>query len=206
MKNSFLWGIYTKPQKQWFLFAFLALCQLGVNAQSEPQIQTTAFGADSIAGTNIKMQYYYLHANSVEELKKNIKAERVKNSTAKHFMAKTKSQIKWNWKGQGKANCNLKTLKLSYQIVVEFPRWQMPDSLPEADKKRWQDFIKNLAEHELGHVVITLEEIPLMEERIKNATCSTAEVEAQSAMMELNEAQFRYDDDSHHGWLQGAKF
>lgn len=190
-----------------FIVLFLLLTKIVVAQQPPPpEVHETTFGADSIAGTNIQMHYYYLHANSLEELKKVVKAERAKNATAKHFMAKTKSQIKWNWQGYGKANCNLKTLKLSYQIVVEFPRWQMPESLPEADKKRWQDFIKNLAEHELGHVTMTLEELPLMEERIKKAKCTTAETEAQSAMMELNEAQFRYDDASYHGWLQGAKF
>lgn len=179
---------------------------MGVAQYVSPKIYTTAYGADSIAGQHIQMQYYYLIANSVDELNKVIKERRELDPKVKHFMARTKTQVKWNWEGFGKDKCDLKTLKLSHQIVVQFPRWQVPEHLPQADKKRWANFIKGLAEHELGHIKIALEELPNIEKRIKKASCKTADGEAQGAMEELRQANFRYDDATQHGLLQGAKF
>lgn len=192
--------------KKHHLIAVLAFLSFWASAQSPPQIHTTAYGADSIGGQNIQMQYYYLKANNVAELQKEIEAERMKDTTTKHFMARTRTQVNWNWEGYGKADCDLKSLKLTHQIVIKFPRWQVPDDLPEADKKRWADFIKNLAEHELGHVTVALEQFPKMEERIKAADCKTADGHARGSMEELRQANFRYDDATQHGLLQGAKF
>ena len=185
---------------------FLFLSKMGIAQLIPPKIHTTAYGADSIGGQHIQMQYYYLAATSVDSLQKEIEAERMKDTTTKHFMARTRTQVNWNWEGYGKAECDLTTLKLTHQIVVKFPRWKAPDDLPEAEKKRWADFIKNLAEHELGHVTVALEQFPNMENRIKTADCKTADGHARGAMEELRQANFRYDDATQHGLLQGAKF
>ncbi|MFN4147319.1 MAG: DUF922 domain-containing protein [Runella sp.] len=195
--------------KQFLFFTILYCLQssvVGIVAQSIPKIHTTAFGADSISGPNVQMQYYYLYAHTVEDLQKVIEERRKQDPKAKHFMAKTRTHVRWNWEGYGKDTCNLHTLRLTSQIVVQFPRWQVPDYLPQADKKRWAEFIKALAEHELGHVKVALEELPKMEKRIRQADCRTADGHAKGAMEEMRQAQLRYDDATYHGWLQGAKF
>ena len=185
-----------------FLLFFVPFLSL---AQGPPQVYSTAFGADSIGGPNISMEYYYLNANTMDELHTAVDVERKKYPNTEHFMSRTKTSVRWNWNGYGTDKCDLSTLVLGYDSVIKFPRWKLPDSLSDEDKKLWVNFIKNLAEHELGHINITIEELPNMEKRIKAADCLTANGHANGAMEEMRQAQFRYDDATFHGWLQGAK-
>lgn len=182
----------------------LFLAKLGV-AQPPPQVYTTPFGADSIGGQNIRMDYYYLIGSNLADIEKQVKERREKDPTNQHYMGRTRTKVFWNWEGYGKAECNLNSLSLRYEITIQFPRWEMPENINQVEKDKWLAFITGLAKHELGHVTVDLEQFPLMEKRIRSATCTTADAHAQAAMEELDQAQFRYDDATYHGWLQGAK-
>lgn len=174
-------------------------------AQNNPIIVTTSYGADSIVGSNIKMDYYYLIGNNFDEIQKQVEERRNKDPNAKHFMARTRTRVFWNWDGYGKSECNLNSLSLRFEATIQFPRWKMPPDLNDADKKKWLSFISGLSKHELGHVLVDIEQLLLLEKRIKNSTCTTADGNARGGMQELDQAQLRYDDVTIHGWLQGAK-
>lgn len=169
-------------------------------------IVATPYGKDSIVGHQVVMDYYYLQANNIDELKAAIENRRADNPERKHFMANTSTRVRWNWDGYGQETCDLHTLRLSYDIVVTFPRWDTPEHLPDADKTAWVKFINDLATHEMGHIQVAYEQLPRMEKRIQTADCLTADGHARGAMEELRQANYRYDDATWHGVLQGASF
>lgn len=135
-------------------------------------IVATPYGKDSIVGHQVVMDYYYLQANNIDELKAAIENRRADNPERKHFMANTSTRVRWNWDGYGQETCDLHTLRLSYDIVVTFPRWDTPEHLPDADKTAWVKFINDLATHEMGHIQVAYEQLPRMENASKPPTAS----------------------------------
>ena len=86
------------------------------------------------------------------------------------------------------------------------PRWQAPaNALPELITQ-WGKYIQSLTLHEKGHIDHIVDHYLSVKIAIQGATCSTAEAEAQKALVPLREFDSNYDSETKHGETQGAAF
>jgi predicted secreted Zn-dependent protease len=122
------------------------------------------------------------------------------------YDAYTKWYVRWNWPGQGTANCRLQDAKVSYEITVTFPRWTPPDQAAPELVTKWNGYLYALVLHENGHVNNVVSHYPAVVAAIKSSTCLSAEAAAQTVLQQMRAYDSHYDDATDHGRTQGARF
>lgn len=120
--------------------------------------------------------------------------------------ATTNWYIKWNWPGYGTDTCDLSAATVSYDIQIIFPRWLPPKNADPDLVVKWTAYIQALATHEKGHVDFVVEHYTSVLEAIHNATCETADADAQTALAPIRQHDVNYDATTSHGATQGARF
>ncbi len=58
---------------------------------------------------------------------------------------------------QGRFRIDIDNTTLTSAFLVTLPRWENYQTAPAADKSKWDDFLCNVAHHELGHLRIRLD-------------------------------------------------
>jgi hypothetical protein len=71
---------------------------------------------------------------------------------------------------------------------------------------KWERYVQSLVSHEKGHVDNIVRHYLDVKTAIQNATCSTAEAEAQKAVDQLRRFDSGYDSETRHGETQEAVF
>lgn len=121
--------------------------------------------------------------------------------------AYTKWDVSWNWPGYGDSNnCDVSAAEVTLKVKVTMPYWQPPANVSPELLTKWNNYIRDLTLHEKGHVDNILTNHLTIKDAIQQATCSTAEAEAQKALKPLNEFDKNYDKQTNHGATQGATF
>jgi predicted secreted Zn-dependent protease len=118
----------------------------------------------------------------------------------------TKWYVRWNWPGQGTANCRVQDVEVSYEITVTFPRWTPPDQAAPELVTKWNGYLYALALHENGHINHVVAHVPAVVAAIKGSTCLSAEAAAQAVLQQMRAYDSQYDDTTNHGRTQGARF
>ncbi|HLO28026.1 MAG TPA: DUF922 domain-containing protein [Anaerolineales bacterium] len=114
--------------------------------------------------------------------------------------------IAWNWPGYGTEDCDLSAAAVTYSINVTMPRWKTPANASPQLIAKWEKYVQTLVLHEKGHVDNIVSHYLSVKTAIQNATCSTAEAEAQKALDLLRKFDSNYDSTTKHGQTQGAVF
>ena len=99
---------------------------------------------------------------------------------------RTKWWIAWNWPNYGKANCNVSqaTVDLT-NLIVYIPRWKPPAGASPNLVAKWEAWIMNISIREQLRVNFVRDNYPMIKTAIQNATCTTADAEAQKALDQL---------------------
>ena len=114
--------------------------------------------------------------------------------------------IYWNWDGYGTADCDLDTAQVWYELYLTMPNWTPPaDAAPELVTK-WEEYIRALEEHEVGHLDNVINNYETVLTAIQAAACDTADAAAVAALDPLYEFDAAYDVETNHGATQGAVF
>ncbi len=205
------------------LFSVLTACsgsplgiQNGVPSPAPTDIFTTApiitptatafIGQVSIEQAQII--YYDVTGSTAAEIRASMDKSRPKDpyDSNRPVDAYTDWYISWSWHGYGTDHCDLSTASVTYTINVSMPRWRVPaDASPELIAK-WETYIQSLISHEKGHVNNVVNNYLSVKAAIQSATCSTADSEAQKALVPLREFDANYDRQTKHGEAQGAVF
>jgi predicted secreted Zn-dependent protease len=147
------------------------------------------------------VQLYDVHGSTESEIRTQLSA-----LGPGGYDAYTKWYVRWNWPGQGTANCRLPEAEVSYDITVTFPRWTPTEQATPELVAKWNGYLYALALHENGHVSNVVEHYPAVVAAIKGSTCLAAEGAAQAVLQEMRQFDTQYDHDTDHGRTQGARF
>ncbi|NTU64398.1 MAG: DUF922 domain-containing Zn-dependent protease [Chloroflexi bacterium] len=120
--------------------------------------------------------------------------------------AYTKWYVRWNWPGQGTAECRLQEAEVSYEVTVTFPLWTPTVGATPELVAKWNGYLYALALHERGHVNNVVSGIPAVVAAIKGGTCLSAEAAAQGILQQMRQFDSEYDANTRHGLTQGARF
>lgn len=198
------------------LVLFLSLCTactqstIPVNAATPGPVTfaTATQFTGQISIEHAQIIYYDIAGSTADELRASMNQLRPNDpyDGDKPVDSYTDWYISWNWPGYGTENCDLSAANVTYTINITMPRWIPPaDASPELIAK-WEKYIQNLTFHEKGHVDNVVNNYSSVNTAIQNASCLTAEAEAQKALVALREFDASYDNETDHGKTQGAVF
>jgi len=104
-------------------------------------------------------------------------------------------ELVWNWSGSGTNNCNLSSVTVTVtKVDVTFPRWNPPANASPQLVAKWNQFIQDSAGWAQAYVDHLRANFPSVGSAIQNATCSTADAEAQKAVDGLDVATSQHAD------------
>jgi predicted secreted Zn-dependent protease len=164
----------------------------------------TATGAVDIP--HAVLTYYDISGSTANELRAELDAKGPVGYDGYKGDSTTKWSFSWDWPGYGNTACNLSAATVRYDIEVIFPRWTPPRNAAPDLVARWNDYIRRLAEHEMGHVDFVVANYQTVADAVKGATCLTAEIAGQAALMPIRQHDLDYDATTQHGATQGARF
>ncbi|HTK03517.1 MAG TPA: DUF922 domain-containing protein [Alphaproteobacteria bacterium] len=156
---------------------------------------------------NARVVYYDISGSNENELRTQLNMLRPTDHSGYKADSVTNWFIKWNWPGYKTSGpCNLDAVTVSYDILIIFPRWKIPENTDPNLVARWEKYTQSLTEHEKGHVDFIVNNYLSVAQAIKGATCDTAEATAQAALIPLRQHDLDYDRETSHGKTQGARF
>jgi predicted secreted Zn-dependent protease len=109
----------------------------------------------------------------------------------------TKWAVSWNWPGYGTNDCDLSSATVTLtELVSIMPRWDPPaDASPQLVAK-WNQYIQDGASRIQVYTDYVLANYLDVRTAIQNATCSTAETEAQKAVDALGASASQYANEA----------
>lgn len=155
-----------------------------------------------------QVEYYDVSGDSAAEIRRQLNMRRpaADDDGSRRFDARTRWYYRWNWPGYGRSRCDLDDASLKLEVKVIFPRWR-PGPRATADlRRRWNRYVRALAEHEAGHVRIARRHYQNVEGAIRRSTCNRADDAAHQALARIRQEDAAYDATTEHGRTQGARF
>ena len=111
------------------------------------------------------------------------------------------------------APCRMRRTDVYVDVEVTLPRWESPSDTPEALRREWKSFSEALAFHEREHQesIISagrrvLEALKHLEAPSCAALKEKANTKARSIIEKARQYNRRYDERTHHGRTQGARW
>lgn len=166
----------------------------------------TSSAVGSVEIRNARLDYYDISGSIERELRAQLDAKAPVGYDGYKGDATTNWFIRWNWPGYGSSTCDLSKATVSYEIVVEFPRWTPPDDASPDLVAKWDRFTRGLAKHEQNHVDFVVANYPSVLDAIRGATCETADTAAASALEPIRQLDRDYDAATNHGESEGVRF
>ncbi len=182
------------------LFYMLLIIFLATNLFAEPEV-------------NINKEYYYVKGFSKYEIRKDINKIRFE-MTGANYDAITKWHI--NWKYRWKKNnglCKIYKVNTEVNVTIIAPKLLGKNKIDKKLLHKWEDYKKNLMNHEYGHknfAIQTAREIENELMQISSPNCYTldkkANKKAKNLMSELKIKNIEYDRRTNHGMNDRARF
>lgn len=105
-------------------------------------------------------------------------------------------EMVWNWSGSGTNDCNLSSATVTVtELTVTLPRWNAPANASPQLVAKWNQFIQDSASWSQAYVDYLRVNFSSVGIAIQNATCSTANAEAQKAVDGLGASASQYADE-----------
>ena len=123
----------------WFLLLAWILGFTSVEAFADPSI-------------DVKIKYYEVEGDRVEDLKNEVKVKTPIRNNGKPFDANTTWYVKWNtqWAMKG-MSCGIISVTTRVSIIFTLPKWANYKEHSGKEREKWDRFFKRLVDHENGH-------------------------------------------------------
>ncbi len=137
------------------------------------------------------------------------------NRETERVDAYTDGQIKWRYDyAQSADGCKLKSLTVSLDVTLIFPRWTPPEGVSPQLQEQWRAYLAALEAHEQGHEKLAMqaaEEIAAALSSLRPyPSCAELEQAADEAgervLQHYRQLELEYDRETEHGATQGARF
>lgn len=180
--------------------AFLPLMLAACGSAAQPV-------SDAFAGVpGVTLERYAVSGTTADAVRRSMNARRpVDPNDGTRVDAGTRLRIDWRWKGDGRGQCDLSTLQVSFSARVTMP--QLADRrAPAALRIKWTRFVDSLAQHEGTHVRHAWERVPIIAAAIRNGPCAGANARGDAALARVLAWDRDYDRRTNHGEREGIAF
>lgn len=160
---------------------------------------------------NLTYRFYDVSGSSTGELMAALQSAAPEATQTATYFARTTWTVTWdgNW-APDSAACRVIRSQTSLESQIALPRWRVTGASADLNSD-WNNFVRNLALHERGHVVNAVAASREVDSRLRNLerpTCDGMEAAAR-ATIDSVVAVFRaqdeaYDERTRHGAAQGA--
>ncbi|OQY41749.1 MAG: hypothetical protein B6242_16940 [Anaerolineaceae bacterium 4572_78] len=148
--------------------------------------------------------YYEIVASTGDELNTQLYTLGPYGPYGHQWAAVAKWDINWDIPVNDDGSCRFDEMTFLSDIYVVLPHWTPPEGTSPDLIEKWEYFIKKLIEHEQGHVDIIVQNFPLVENAIKQSSCSTANRNGRNMLKEIQRLNDEYDAVTGHGDTQGV--
>jgi len=159
--------------------------------------------------------YYEVSGGCLGDLKHDLSGKACRLSDGSKYDSVTKWRVAWDY-GYNKSGgmCSADGFRLTVDIIVRLPAWLHRSSAGQPLSEKWESYIDMLKAHENGHVdkvVEAADELTkAVEEMPSAATCANLDRQirqlSKNRLKLLEKEQNGYDEETSHGWTQGALF
>jgi predicted secreted Zn-dependent protease len=184
--------------------AFILACSILTSPPNTAEPTPTV--VTSIAIPYAKIIYYDVGGSTESEIRDQLNVSAPVGKDGFRGDALTTWDIRWTWDGYGNDSCDLNSVKVTYDIRVQFPRWTPSADVSQKLRTKWNSYIAALTAHEKGHVDNVVANFPNVVNAIRRGTCSTADARAQDILTAIRQNDLDYDARTNHGATQGAIF
>jgi predicted secreted Zn-dependent protease len=159
-----------------------------------------------VCPVDLEYSYYLVEGTTEAAIRSSMLQRGPKDEHGNARFAYASWKVKWEWP---KGPDVLRT-KLSCSASITLPRHAAPDTLPPEVRSQWEALVGRITNHELNHVKHMEERAPDILSRLhrvaatKNLTSEEANEIAQQVLLEIQEADRRYDRETEHGKSEGA--
>lgn len=160
-------------------------------------------------------EYYEIKGNSEDQLRSEMCRNGCKWKDGKTYDSVTSWHVKWDYDyNRTPETCSAESFKVFVDITFRYPKWVQPGDVLGALAAKWGSYMKSLVEHESGHrdmAVTAAADLSRTVSAMPPApTCGELDrrvrVLCHERMKRLNDDANAYDDNTHHGYAQGAVF
>jgi predicted secreted Zn-dependent protease len=158
-------------------------------------------------------QYYDIDGASADELRAKMKQNGTTWNDGKVYAALTTWDIRYHYDiTHQDGQYTLNAIKTDVDIAFHLPRLMHSSKTPEQLAASWDSYYGNLKTHELGHRDIAVRFGREIYQGLSSIGATTTRSELDEKIKdllrekfsELKQAQIAYDQETHHGKLQGA--
>ncbi len=166
------------------------------------------------AEPEVKLQtsYYAVQGESARALRASMNTTRPKGMAHDAY---TKWHVSWSYTWhQVNGNYALQSSKVSVAITMTLPQWTPSQDADKRLVERWQRYITALRRHENGHAVIGTQAAREIEKKLQTLPAAPStealkelvERTCQQVLAEARAREKKFDEDTHHGIKEGARF
>ena len=162
-----------------------------------------------------KHELYEITGSGEKDLRNQMTRHGIKWNDGKKYDSVTSWHVTWDYAyNRSSQSCSAEAFQATAEITIRYPKWVRTDDAPQELANKWDGYLANLMEHELGHrdmVVEAVEDLTRTVAQLPPAlTCAELDRRVRSLcherMAKLNDESKEYDAATHHGYAQGAVF
>jgi len=159
--------------------------------------------------------YYDIEGRTAAELRQQMNIYGVAWTNGSIYDAYTGWNVKWNYRYRvTDHNCSIGSVSTTLNVEFRLPRWTDYDGGSSALKKKWDEYMGSLRQHENGHKDLGIQAAIEIERSIAGLkpaqTCDnlaqTANALGRRIISEYAAKEREYDDQTNFGETQGAVF
>lgn len=164
---------------------------------------------------NERYEYYEVCGCSEKDLHCDLMEKAIKCSDGKKYDSVTNWKVKWDYDyNRGGDACSAAAFRVTVDIIFRLPKWVSNGEAPQQLVDKWNNYMKSLLLHEIGHrdraVEAANELTRIIAELPPARTCSELDRAVNSiSTARLNKLiadQEEYDAATNHGQSQGCLF
>jgi predicted secreted Zn-dependent protease len=160
-------------------------------------------------------EYYEVCGCSEKDLQCELKQKSILWNDGKKYDSETRWKVKWDYDySRAPQACIADSFQVNVEVVFRYPKWVRNGSVSRQLEEKWDAYMDKLIMHEKRHRDIVVEAADELSRAVAEmpAARSCAELDREVAalcrnrMGKLIEAQNKYDENTSHGYMEGAVF
>lgn len=175
-------------------------------AAQEPGSLADAVAIPALRGIpDVRVSYYDIEATDAAGIKSELRSSGILWGEDR-YRALTTYDYRWRWDAAPGGGCGTAGAKVKFRAWVTLPRHANPEALSPAVARAWRSYIDALIRHEANHVRIAYDGRLAVADAVRSSGCGSANAAGELAIAQVNYESAQYDERTHHGWKEGARF
>ena len=164
----------------------------------------------ALRAKGVAIEYYPVNAQSIGELKTQIRKNGPADTAGKPRDAFFSYNIEWRWPSTSTGKPSFEDLKVEYKSELVMPCWVDRKSAHPSVVQKWDAYISAMVKHEAQHAEIYFAKRDFVAQKIKVAarnnvlTSDQANAIGHSVIQEIEDANTKFDQANDNGKQEGV--